>query len=107
MTTHFAAVQRPDHRAFAFVFSPPVPGEAANDNGLEPLNATLLRAALKHFARYGLGAAENARAEAERAFFADDREGYRRWLGICRALDRRMASTLRARTEQDRDRRGA
>lgn len=106
MTTHFAAARKPGHRAFAFAFAPPAPGEAANDNGLEPLNAALLRAALKHFARYGLGAAENARAEAERAFFADDREGYRWWLEICRALDRRMASSLRSRTEQAPDRQG-
>ena len=99
MTIHFAALQKPEHRALAFAFAPPAPGTAANDNHTESLNETLLRAALKHFARYGLGAAENARAEAEKAFFADDREGYRWWLGICRALDRRMASTLRARTE--------
>ena len=102
MTMHFAATERPEHSAFAFAFAPPSPAEAANDNQLESLNETLLRAALKHFARYGLGAAEQARAEAEKAFFADDREGYRWWLGICRALDRRMASMLRTRTELHR-----
>ena len=101
MTTH-AAAQRPDHRAFAFAFAPPMLRLAANDNHVDSLNATLLRATLKHFARYGLSAAENARAEAERAFFADDREGYRWWLAVCRALDRRMAGALRARTEPAR-----
>lgn len=99
MTIQFAALQKPEHRAFTLAFAPPAPATAANDNHLESLNETLLRAALKHFARYGLGAAENARAEAERAFFADDREGYRWWLSICRALDRRMADAVRRRRE--------
>lgn len=70
----------------------PVGGKAAaNDNEAEALNDVLLRAALKHFARYGLGAAEQAHAEAERAFFSGDSEGYRWWIAICRTLDRRLA----------------
>jgi len=57
----------------------------------------LLRDALKHFAAHGLGAADSARAAAERAFFAGDRQAYRHWLAICRMLDRRMAGAVAAR----------
>ena len=76
--------------------------DAANDNsGVMGCGALgrdqLLRETLLHFARHGLAAAERARQEAERAFFAGDREDYRRWLEICRALDRRMAAALDAR----------
>ena len=94
MTIHFAAAHPAAQGALAFAFAPPVPREAANDNGPEPLGDTLLRAALLHFARYGLGAAREARAEAERALAAGDRNGYRWWRDICRALDRRMAADL-------------
>lgn len=66
----------------------------ANDNESGIANPDLLRAALQHFARHGLAAAEQARAEAERAFFAGDRPAYRHWLAVCRALDRRLASRL-------------
>lgn len=71
---------------------------AANDNSSDVSSAAVLRDALKHFAVHGLGAAQHARDQAERAFFAGDRDTYQRWLGICRALDRRMAVALRART---------
>ena len=50
-----------------------------------------LRAALRHFARHGLGAAREARAHAEKAFFEGDRQSYRWWLEITRTLDRRLA----------------
>ena len=75
---------------------------AANDNAGETLSDTLLRAALKHFGRYGLGAAENARTQAERAFFTGDRESYDWWLSVCRTLDQRMAARL-ARAQEQRD----
>jgi hypothetical protein len=68
----------------------------ANDNCDAPLaahpNDQLLRAALRHFARHGLGAAREARAQAEKAFFAGDRQAYDWWLGITRTLDRRLAA---------------
>lgn len=70
---------------------------AANDNLTAEMakgNDELLREALRHFARYGLGAAKEARMQAEAAFFAGDRAKYDRWLGICRTLDRRMAEEL-------------
>ena len=71
----------------------------ANDNGLssqdnalvELSNDQMLRAALRHFAQHGLGAARVARAQAEKAFFEGDRQAYDWWLGITRTLDRRMA----------------
>src|SRR5687767_3741837 len=69
-------------------------GTAANDNGAELGGDRMLRAALRHFAVHGLGAAEAARAEAETAFFTGDRTEYRWWLGICRMLDRRMADAI-------------
>lgn len=69
---------------------------AANDNGGSPAdrqsNDQLLRAALRHFAEHGLGAAREARSQAEAAFFAGDRQAYDWWLGITRTLDRRLAA---------------
>ncbi len=73
---------------------------AANDNHTYNDNTSsghglgsdrLLMAALRHFAEYGLSAAERARSNAEEAFFAGKSEEYRWWLAICAALDRRMA----------------
>lgn len=94
MTIHFAAARPAANRHLAWRFTPAARQQAANDNGEEALNATLLRAALKHFARYGIGAAEQARDEAEQAFFANDRAGYDWWIAICRTLDRRIAANL-------------
>lgn len=79
--------------------------QAANDNALarpRQDHDALLRDALKHFARHGLRAAEIARQNAERAFFAGDRAAYRHWLEICRTLDRRMAMACHARIEARR-----
>jgi hypothetical protein len=75
-------------------FAPAVPRRAANDNSQEPLSDLVVRAALTHFSRYGLGAAENARDAAKAAFFANDRDGYDWWMAICRTLDRRIAARL-------------
>jgi hypothetical protein len=66
----------------------------ANDNDTDPASDALLHAALRHFAEHGLAAAQRARKQAEAAFFAGDRQAYRWWLEICRALDRRMAGEL-------------
>ena len=70
----------------------------ANDNdGLTEPSEThdaLLRAALRHFAEHGLAAAQRARRQAEKAFFAGDRQAYQWWLGICRTLDRRLAAAI-------------
>ena len=96
MTIRFAAARRGDssvRRVLAAAGS----RVAANDNFHGFGNDRLLRAALRHFAAHGLGAAEAARAEAERAFFAGDSAEYRWWLGICRTLDRRLADAVAAR----------
>lgn len=66
----------------------------ANDNTGTFSGERLLGEALRHFARHGLGAAEAARANAEQAFFAGDRDRYQHWLDICRLLDRRMAAAV-------------
>ena len=94
MTINFAAARPPVFALGAYLFRPRIALQAANDNG-EPLrDDAVLLDALKLFADYGLGAAEEARARAERAFFAADSAGYRRWLGICRTLDRRVAAQV-------------
>lgn len=66
----------------------------ANDNGPAAQLDTMLHAALQQFAQHGIGAATHARNQAERAFFAGDRETYQWWLEICRTLDRRLAESL-------------
>ena len=70
--------------------------KAANDNAEftreNVASDQMLRAALRHFAEHGLGAAREARAQAEHAFFIGDRQAYDWWLGITRTLDRRMAA---------------
>lgn len=77
-------------------------GQVANDNGAISLgNDMLLRAALRHFAEHGLGAARAARVQAESAFFAGDRQSYDWWLGVCRTLDRRMADQLHQATTEE------
>ncbi len=55
----------------------------------------LLRAALRHFAAHGLGAAADARNRALAAARAGDHAAYCWWLGLCAKLDRRMAASLR------------
>ena len=72
---------------------------ACNDNDSGETAEAMLRASLRHFAEHGLAAAAHARAKAEAAWFADDKDGYRWWLGICRTLDRRMARQLAAKTQ--------
>lgn len=69
-------------------------GLPANDNGGDRTSDALLHAALRHFAEHGLAAASRARKQAEAAFFAGDRHGYRWWLDICRTLDRTMAAEI-------------
>ncbi|MEQ8411384.1 MAG: hypothetical protein RIB52_07500 [Erythrobacter sp.] len=54
----------------------------------------VLRAALRHFAEHGLGAARAARVRAEAAFFAGDRAAYDWWLEVTRTLDRRLAAQV-------------
>lgn len=96
MTIHFAASRSPASSSLLRAAIRGVPMRAANDNAQDRSNDILLRAALRHFAEHGLGAAEQARINAEQAFFAGNRDEYRRWMEICRTLDRRMAAAAAA-----------
>lgn len=94
MTLHFAAARSAAKSPIArALLRRPVP-QAANDNGQNSENNHLLHAALRHFAQHGLGAAGEARKQAEQAFFAGDRESYDWWLDVCRTLNRRMAEEV-------------
>ncbi len=62
----------------------------ANDDGDIP-GAAHVNAALRHFAKHGISAAQHAREQAITAGRAGDRQSFEWWLEICRALDRRMA----------------
>lgn len=95
MNPHFAHARVGAHPALSLALRTPAVAAASNDNGVEPLSDTLLRASLTHFARYGLGAANQARREAEQAHALNDTDGYRWWLAVCAALDRRMARSMR------------
>src|SRR4051812_11824768 len=97
MTIRFAAAHSGESTAIARALTATVTGRAAaNDNDSAPgfPRDAVLRAALKHFAQFGLGAAQQAHRNAKAAFFAGKREDYRHWLAVCRALDRRMADAV-------------
>lgn len=70
---------------------------AANDNARETLDQGILGAALRHFARHGLAAAEQAAAQASTALQTGDRDGGLTWLAVCRQFDRRMADSMASR----------
>ncbi len=77
---------------------------AANDNsdgltgngatGGSASNETGLTAALRHFARHGLGAAQEAHDEALAAFVQGNEQEFAHWRNICAALDGRLALRL-------------
>jgi len=69
----------------------PLPAPA-NDQDPALGRDRLLRQTLRHFATYGIQAAERARDNAEVAFFEGRRGDYHHWMAICRTLDRRMAT---------------
>ena len=94
MTIRFAAAQAGESTVISRALTAVTLQGAANDNGAVFPRDDNLRAALKHFAEYGLGAAQKAYDNAQTAFFAGRREEYRHWLAICRALDRRMADAV-------------
>jgi len=62
----------------------------ANDDG-DVVGPAHVNAALRHFAKHGIAAAQHAREQAINAGRAGDRKSFEWWLEICRALDRRMA----------------
>ena len=94
MTVHFAAARSATKSPVARVLVRRTTPQAANDNGGSDENNHLLHAALRHFSKHGLGAAGEARKQAENAFFAGDREAYDWWLNVCRTLDKRMAEEI-------------
>jgi len=96
MTIHFAPALSPNSSPVARALNQVAITSAANDNGhatnVNIPSDQMLRSALRHFAEHGLGAARDARAQAEQAFFAGDQNAYEWWLGITRTLDRRLAA---------------
>lgn len=100
MPIHFAAANVPGRAPACSPIAKAMVARAiervANDNSENALpvaaNDHVLRAALRHFAQHGIGAAREARAQAEKAFFSGDRQAYDWWLGITRTLDRRLAA---------------
>ena len=94
MSVHFAAACSSRISAISRIRRARMPLDAANDNGGGVGGERLLKAALRHFAEHGLGAAERARENAEAAFFAGDREQHRWWMAICTALDHRMSAAV-------------
>ena len=107
MTIRFAAAWGGTTPAIVRALCPSAPLSAANDNrgaGRRALFAfaptppaadavtegQLLADTLRHFARHGLAAATQARAQAEVADAAGDSTGRDHWIAICRQLDRRM-----------------
>lgn len=102
MTVHFAPARTTARSPLARALARRTAAFAANDNNdpaLAVAQDKMLHAALRHFAEHGLGAAREARRQAEHAFFAGDRGSYDWWLGICRTLDRRMAEEMTRRQQ--------
>jgi hypothetical protein len=102
MTLHFAPARTIARSSLARAFARRAIARAANDNDDAAQAKThdqMLHAALRHFAEHGLGAAREARKQAEQAFFAGDRQSYDWWFGICRTLDRRMAEEMTRRQQ--------
>jgi hypothetical protein len=62
-----------------------------NDNGRPWRRVEALDAALRHFARHGMAAAEIAADNARTAGETGDDKAFAWWLEVCRTLDRRMA----------------
>ena len=91
MSIRFAAAGNGECAIVAMVLTRPTLGLPANDTEPGTGRDALLRATLRHFATFGLQAAERARDNAERAYFAGDRGDYLHWMAICRTLDRRLA----------------
>lgn len=94
MSIFFSAASTPGGSAIARALTAGVPLRAANDNSHEGESGEeLLHSALRHFAEHGMSAARLARENAEAAMRSGEENECRHWLGICRALDRRMGAT--------------
>ena len=91
MTIHFAAARTANASVLARALRVPAMRRAANDDPLRDDADAALAAALRHFALYGLAAADRAEQEARNADAQSDRDGVAHWLGICKTLDPRRA----------------
>lgn len=87
----------------ARVLARPRLSAAANDVEPAICHDQLLVSTLRHFARYGLGAAQEARRLAQEAQGQQDGDRYRHWLAVSRHLDHGMAGRMD--TESRRGRR--
>ncbi|MEW9855871.1 hypothetical protein [Novosphingobium sp. M1R2S20] len=99
MTIRFAAANTASNIVVRACRCRSVELRPVNDNDRHRLDQSLLAAALRHFARHGMAAAENA---ANRALWArrdGDDQACLHWLALCRQLDRRMADSLTAQME--------
>ena len=94
MTIHFAAARDAAKSPVARALQRPDTPVACNDNGTGENHDLLLRAALRHFSEFGLGAPHEARERARAAFFGGDRKSYDWWREICRLLDKQLAQDL-------------
>jgi hypothetical protein len=95
MPLGFAATRLAVHSPIARALGRRALTRAANDNGESgAADEPLLHAALRHFGSHGMGAAQAAYDEAIRALSDGNRQDYDWWLGICRTLDRRLATRL-------------
>jgi len=103
MTIHFAAaIHKAGSSRLSRSQARAILAFPANDNDFPAESDKMLHAALRQFARHGIGAAAHARGQAERAFFTGDRDTYQWWLGICRTLDRRLAASLIKNSEREK-----
>ncbi|MFM5929531.1 MAG: hypothetical protein ACKOPQ_01335 [Novosphingobium sp.] len=98
MSLRFAPSRNANDAILARIFARKGPARPVNDNGI-PIgdlmaDPQIMRETLMHLAQFGMGAAPQARSRALSAFDAGDETEGRRWLAICRQLDRRMARTL-------------
>lgn len=71
-----------------------IAARAANDNPDSGQQDEVLRDALRHLAKHGLSAAEDAARRAQAAHDRGDAIGLRHWLRICAALDPRRAAAM-------------
>lgn len=92
MTIRFAAAGNGECASVARYLGIAPLRNPANDLGGGISRDRLLRETLRHFAAYGIQAAERARENAEAAFFDGRKHDYHHWMAICRTLDRRLAS---------------
>ena len=96
MTIRLATARRSSNPFVSRSLAAPRFSAPANDNRRVGATPAQLRAALLHFARYGLSAADKASQAALRAWREGDAVAMREWLEVCRTLDPRRAAPLEA-----------